>query len=58
MKAATTPDQPPEGDLARVMEVVSAVNSRADGVNQLERALVKQVLVRIYIYIYIYITFY
>ncbi len=47
---ATTPGLPPEGDSARVMAVVDAVNASkySGGVNQLQKALAKQVLFRIY----------
>ncbi len=47
VKTATIPDLPREGDFARFMEVLDAVNKNSDGVNQLENALVKKVLVRI-----------
>ncbi len=43
VKTATTPDLPRDGDFTRSMEVVDAVNKNSDGVNQLEKALVKQV---------------
>ncbi len=46
---ATTPGLPPEEDSARVMAVVNAVNANkySGGVNQLQKALTKQVLFRI-----------
>ncbi len=50
---ATTPGLPPEGDSARVMRVVDAVNSTkyTGGVKKLQKALVKKVLFRIYPFI-------